>query len=80
MKDEKVFLPEAYSIRGEFVKSEFAMEVAPEYGSEPSFFIEAKLPNIQGGVISFESFEQMEEFSRHLARYVEQCRRQREFE
>lgn len=78
MKDQNIINPKEYNIDGEYLKASFSMESGAEYGDvNDAFAIEADLPNIKGGVICFESFEQLEEFSEHLSHYVEECRRRR---
>lgn len=70
--------PKDYSVEGAHLKATFSMEPGAQYGDvNDAYAIEALLPNIPGGVICFESFEQMEEFSQHLAMYVDECRKRR---
>lgn len=62
---------EELKVKGKKVDCSFSCEPGAPYGEEDAFFIEASVRGVVGGSIGFESFEQMEEFSRLLARYVE---------
>lgn len=78
MKELNNLNPNEYSIEGTHLNAVFSMEPGAQYGDvNDAFAIEADLPNIKGGIICFESFEQLEEFSEHLSHYVEECRRRR---
>lgn len=58
-------------VTGKHITSSFAMEPGAPYGdSSDSYSIEAKSASMFEGSIVFASFEEMEEFSQHLADYV----------
>ncbi len=66
---------------GEHVSSWFVNEAWPKYGEEgdesETFNVDVTVPGMPPTGILFHSFEQMEEFSKHLTRYVEECRKRR---
>ena len=58
-------------VTGRFITSSFAMEPGEPYGDpSDSYSIEAKTASLFEGSIVFSSFEELEEFSQHLAEYV----------
>lgn len=64
------------SIVGNHVISSFAMEPGAPYGDPTDVYgIKVNSDAMQEGKIIFSSFEEMEEFSRHLAEYVERKRK-----
>ncbi len=59
------------SINGEHIMSSFAMEPGAPYGDPTDVYrIKARSASMVEGSIIFSSFDEMEEFSKHLADYV----------
>ena len=60
------------SVVGKHVISSFAMEPGAPYGDETDVYsIKANSATMVEGSIVFSSFDEMEEFSNHLADYVQ---------